>query len=585
MRACVAAFASLAVVASAAPAWAQGRMGGGGARPGKSQSQEPRAPTPEEQEELHSAYMRASEPEVAPPADPLAVSPELKERIGTDYAGGPASPEGAVDRTQWLPYYERRQGDYRLRLAPPFVMEQTRGLPDPAHKAYGVPKSPDTEGLYGLLYYRRRSLDLDMDVVFPPIWRVRDRDNHVIVVGPLVHREAPFENDNWLAPLFFAGSRKDGGYFHALPLLTTSHWNEKGAFTLVGPYFRDRTGSDVDMGVAPFFFHGDNGSIDGNRRTYTFIPPLFTYHSEHEIDGSTFSIAGPVIWGTDNKRSVFDVAPFVFHSEGRPLTGGVVEYHTTVLPFFHYGRDPDQSLFILPGYLRRVTHTADTLLSLVYSNAQTHNGATSLTAIGPVLPIWWNYRDKELGVHAWALAPLFYTSDSPAGHDWLTPLAGHFETYAQSSTTWVFPTLTLNTNTHGWENDLHPLVYIGRKDDASHTVLAPFFWDFADPTSRTTIGFPIYWRFANAKDGTVTQVAANSLYMEKRVAGGSDWQFHLLPLFSYGEDPRGYFWNVLFGLAGYSHHGAETQTRVFWIPFNGSSAPLNQAASGYSRDR
>ena len=102
-----------------------------------------------------------------------------------------------------------------------------------------------------------------MDVVFPAFWRVRDGDSHVVVAGPVVHREAPGENDNWLAPLYFAGSRPDGGYFHSLALLTTSHWSASGAFTLVGTYFRDRTGSNVDLGVVPFFFHGDNGSTAG----------------------------------------------------------------------------------------------------------------------------------------------------------------------------------------------------------------------------------------------------------------------------------------------------------------------------------
>ena len=37
------------------------------------QSQEPHQPTPEEEEELHNAYQRASEPEIAPPSDPLAI--------------------------------------------------------------------------------------------------------------------------------------------------------------------------------------------------------------------------------------------------------------------------------------------------------------------------------------------------------------------------------------------------------------------------------------------------------------------------------------------------------------------------------
>lgn len=566
------------VLTTSAASFAQ--LGGGAPRqPTPTASgPEPHAPTPEEQEELHNAYQRASEPEIAPPADPLGVSPEIRARIGSSYDGGPPGAEGSLSRTSWFPYYEERKGDYRLRLAPPFVFEHTRGLPDPSQSLYGVPKTEDTEGLYGLFYYRRRSLELDMDVLFPLAWHVRDRENHVTVIGPVVHREAPGENDNWLAPAFFQGSRPEGGgYFHSPLLLTTSHWSKAGTFTLVGPFFYDRTGTDTDLGVAPLFFHGDNGSVDGNRRTYTLIPELLYYHSTREIDSAETNIIGPVISQTNDKRDVFDVAPLFFHISGKPETGGVPEEHTTLFPFFHYGRDPEASLFILPGYLRRVSHTADTMLTPLFSQAIGRNGATTLTAIGPIVPLWWNYTDRDLGVHAWAMAPFFYTSDSPAGHDWLTPAVGHFETYGLSSTWWAFPSFTFNTNTHGWENDLHPLVYVGRSDDSSHTVVAPIFWDFASPKSRTTIGFPVYWRFADGADDTVTQVALNTVYLQKRVAGGTDWSFHFAPLLSYGEDPTGYFWNVLFGLAGYSRHGAATQTRVFWIPFNGGT-PAQQAA-------
>jgi hypothetical protein len=575
--------AALAMLVAPATARAQmGGMGPGRAPMGPSQSQPkaaPKGPTPEELEELHNAYQRTSEPEIAPPSSPLTVSQEIRDRIGSDFSGTAPSPEGSLKRTQWLPYYEEVRGDYRLRLLPPFYLEQTRGLTDPSQARYGVPRTEDKQGVAMMLYYYRRSHDLDVDVLFPGLWRVRDRENHVVVAGPFAHREAPGENDNWLAPLFFQGSRPGGGYFHSLPLLTTSHWGADGAFTLVGPYFRDRTKSDVDMGVAPFFFHGDNGSTDGTRRTYTLVPPLLFYHSAHELDSATTTVVGPVIVQSDAKRDVFDIAPFFFHSDGNPETGGVPEFHTTLLPFFHYGRDPDKSLFILPGYYRRVGKDSDTLLSLVYDHATTHNGAASMTAVGPIIPVVWNYRDTELGVHAWAVAPLFYTSSSPAGHDWLTPVVGHFETYAQSSTTWLFPTLTINKNTHGWEDDVHPILYLGRKDDSSHTVVAPVFWDFANPTGRTTIGFPVFWRFADGADDAVTQVAANTLYMQKRVGGGTDWQFHFLPLFSYGEDPRGHFWNVLFGLAGYSRHGTETETRVLWIPFSGGTPNVKTATA------
>ncbi|HEX8796022.1 MAG TPA: hypothetical protein VF765_33965 [Polyangiaceae bacterium] len=537
----------------------------------QSQSNEPHQPTPEEEEELHNAYQRASEPEIAPPSDPLAMDPEQRAQIGSSYAEGPASPEGTVHSGFRFPYWEERRGDYRLRLGP-LMLEHTRGLTDPSQQLYGIPKHEDTEGLYGLLYYRRRSLQLDMDVLFPAFWHVRDRENQVYVFGPLVHREAPQENDNWLAPIFFAGKRKEGGgYFHSLPLLTTSHWSQEGAFTLVGPFFYDRTQRDVDYGLAPLFFHGDNGSVDGNRRTYTLIPELLFYHSWHEVTSADTTIVGPVITQSDEKRSVFDIAPLFFHISGKPETGGVAESHTTLFPLFHWGDSPDEHLRIFPGFLYRRTPDAYTLLTPFFSNAQTRNGATSLTAVGPILPLYWNYRDNDLGVRAQAFAPFYYYSDSPAGHDWLTPLVGHFDSYGLSSTWWVAPTFTFNTNTHGWEDDLHPLIYIGRSDEASHTVVAPVFWDFANPKGRTTIGFPIYWRFAEGQNESVVQVAANTLYLQKHVAGGNDWSFHLLPVFSYGEDPTGYFWNFLFGLAGYSRHGASNQTRVFWIPFNGGT--------------
>jgi hypothetical protein len=557
----IAALASgAALIAASTNASAQG------IRPRPPPRQAAPKPKPQPDDEDRQPLLRA-EPEIAPPQDPLAISPETRAQIGSDWDGRPPSAEG-LSSTRWFPFYERTVGDSRLRLLPPFLIESTRGLSDPSRGLYGVPKAEDTEGLYGLLYYRRRSPKLDMDVVFPPVWRVRDGDNHVVVAGPVVHREAPGEHDNWVAPLFFEGERKDGGYFHSPVLLTTSHWSSSGAFTLVGTYFRNRSGRDVDLGVAPFFFHGDNGNIEGGRKTYTLVPPLLFYHGEHEIDSSATTVAGPVIVQSDPKRNVVDVAPLFFHIEGKPQSGGVRESHTTFLPLFHYGYSPDSSLFVVPGYYRHVTKTYDTMLTPFFSRADSRNGATTLTAAGPVVPLWWNYTDRDLGVHAWAIAPLFYHSESPAGHDWLTPLVGRFETYGESRTWWVFPTLQLSSDRHGWSDALHPIVYLGRSDDASHTVVAPVFWDFADKKGRTTVGFPVYWRFADSSDDSVIQVALNTVYLQKRVAGGTDWQFHFAPLFSYGENPTGYWWNVLFGLAGYSRDGQNSQVRALYLPIN-----------------
>lgn len=515
-------------------------------------------------------------PTVQVPDDPLAVPESVRDRIGTDYDGRPPSPEGASVHRSFFPLYQERRGDYRLRLVPPLYLEHTRGL-DPA-TGNETPKT-DRESLAGLLFYQRRSPNVDADVLFPLAWRVRERQNHVLVLGPLVHREAPKENDNWLAPLYFQGKRADGGYFHAPLLLTTSHWNDKGAFTLVGPYFRDRTGSDLDWGVAPFVFRGDNGNLDGARATYTLIPPLLFYHRWRELEDQKLTVVGPVIAETNPKRSIFDVAPFFYSIQGRPETGGVKESHVTLFPFFHYGKSPEQSLFVVPGYLRRVTPKVDTLITPFYTHATTRSGATSLTLVGPILPIYYRATDTDIGSSATGIFPFYYGSHSPTGRTFATPLFARFESYNVSRTYWAFPTIVYGRDSNGWEVDVHPIVYTGRNDRSTHTVLAPIFWDFANPEGRTTIGFPFYWRFADTKTDGVTQVAANTLYRQKRVAGGLDWEFHLLPLFSYGESPAGHFWNVLFGLAGYSRNGASAQVRAFWLPItvDGPSAKASAA--------
>ncbi len=571
-------------------AWAQmGGMGGmgrpgGGQQSGPTQSGPvqhrqvgPRAGGANPDEEQVQVQQRV-EPVILPPADPLAIPPEVKERLGSDYTGGPPSPVGETIRTAGfcygvLPCYQERRGDYRFRLTVPlFTLEYTRGLPT-AHPVPGEPSKVDSQ-YFALLYYGRRSPDLDMDLVFPLFWRVRDRDNRVVVAGPVVHREAPGEHDNWFAPLYFEGKRKDGGYLHIPGLLTTSHWKPKGAFTMVGPYFRDRTDTDVDWGVAPFVFHGDNGNTEGGRKTYTLIPPALYYHHTSEVDEATTTVVGPVLSSTGPKRNVLDVFPLYYSIHGNPETGGIRESHTTLFPFFHYGRSDDESLFVIPGYLRRVTKTADTLLTPFYSHAETRNGASSLTLAGPIIPLFGRYKDRDTDESAWLVAPFYYGSQSATGRAFLTPLIGRFEQYGASHTWWVFPTFVSTSDTHGWDFNFLPVFFAGRSDDSSHTVVAPLYWDFASPRGRTTIGAPLFWRFADKADDSILQIAGNTLYRQKRVSDGLEWEFHFLPLFSYGANPQGYWWNVLFGLAGYDHEGSYSRIKAFWIPITTGGAPL-----------
>jgi hypothetical protein len=95
-------------------------------------------------------------------------------------------------------------------------------------------------------------------------------------------------------------------------------------------------------------------------------------------------------------------------------------------------------------------------------------------------------------------------------------------------------------------------------------VLAPFFWDFADPGSRATVAFPVYWRFSDRQG--VSQLVGNVYYHEETKSTGNEWEVHVFPAFSYGETPNGHWWNVLYGLAGYSKRGSSTKMRAMWIP-------------------
>jgi hypothetical protein len=84
------------------------------------------------------------------------------------------------------------------------------------------------------------------------------------------------------------------------------------------------------------------------------------------------------------------------------------------------------------------------------------------------------------------------------------------------------------------------------------------------------VAFPVFWRFDD--DNSVSQLLLNTYYRERHVEGGSDWEFHLFPAFSFGSSPDGHFWKLLYGLAGYTRKGPTTKVYAGWIPITTSSS-------------
>jgi hypothetical protein len=540
------------------PGIAPGGMGGpsgppqGGAPPPK----KPDDGSPE----LHAAS-GGSDTVVAPgsepslPDKPLQLKKRVFDRIGSDFDHDTLELGRSDETTRnfYGPYYEEQSGKYSFKLAFPFWAERKQ-------PSVTDDKVVDRASLYGGVYYNRRSAERSEDVLFPLFWNLVDerKKSRTTVVGPLVNRVAEDGHDNWLAPLYFTGKRKNGGYTIIPPLLTYTQSTGHGGFNLIGPMFCSweggqscdtRTAQDIDLGIAPFYFFGQNAE-----KKYEVIPPLLHYYRYDDRDLSWTNVWGPYYREHTQEREMFHLLPVYFSIWGKN------ERHTTLLPFFHYGWKDKSWLFANPLWLSaRGQNGESTFVTWGYAR---YRGRTELDMI---TPLYWHYRDPDIQLDQKLLFPFLYSRTSPRESTQVFfPFWANSERFGVSKTTFITPFFQHSSDLRGWQTNIHPFVYVGRNATSTHTVVAPFFWDFADPKSRTTVVFPGYWRFA--KEREVSQLVGNVYYHETKLSTGLDWEVHLFPFFSYGETPDGHWWNVLYGLAGYTRRGELSKLRTLWIP-------------------
>jgi hypothetical protein len=481
--------------------------------------------------------------------DPLIIPEGIKDEIGSSHYHED-KPLGERSRVGLFPLaYKERVGNQITSSIFPIYYD--RKVVNDAKDVL------ERESFYGL-YYRKRSKLHDVDAAFPLFFRWRDEQTTTTIVPPVLWRDGPKgEWHRWLAPLFFASSQPDGGYFHAPLLLTFSHHNPKTAFSLIGGIgFYDRKERDIDWGVVPFIFSGSNAD---KLTSYTFIPPLLSYFSSDRDSNKSLTVIGPVIYKTSPGNVTFDILPLFLHHKDEDVSS------TTFLPFFHNSSNKKDgtSLFATPLFLTSRDQTGGrTIVTPLYSQ---YRGRTTLDLAGPIVPLFAHYHDPDRYRDTWLLGPVLYSND-PTKWSVLTPLFGHWQEYGVSRSTWIFPTFHHVTEPDGWAFNIHPFLYTGRSGKSSHNVLAPIFWDFVAPKKRSTVVFPVFWRFAD--DEGTTQLALNTLYLEKPSSKGPNWDFYFLPLFHVGEQPQGSAWDVLFGFVGYKREGSYKQLKLFWIPID-----------------
>lgn len=537
-----------------------GMMPGGMGGPPPSSSSKPKAQP--DQPETHAASgsdeaspIQTQEPTL--PQNPLEVPQAIAAQIGSSAAAIPKTTAEVVERHYYGLWYSERTKDSEFRTLFPFWAQWK--------------KKNDESSLNGLLYYRRRAPNYETDVFFPLYWRFRDHETRTTAVGPFIHQEreatatTPAGHTNWLPPLFFEGRKGNSGYLHIPPLLTFTKHTDHNGLNIIGPMFcrwkggpscDARTADDIDLGMAPFYFYGRNESTE-----YEVIPPLLHYYRYYDAGESYTNVWGPYIRTHDKDGDSRHIAPFYWHWWGKNRES------LTVAPFFQYKYDEHSSRLITPLFLWMKNDEGHrTFASWVYAH---HQGRTELEMISP---LYWHYKDPDIGLDRKMLFPFFYKEESPRGNDLVAfPFYGHFHRNGLSDDTWVTPFFRYHKDTTGWQANLFPLFHVGQSNTSTHLVLAPFVWDFASPQSRVTVVLPGYFRFADA-DG-VSQLALNTFYRERKVPGGSDWEFHFFPVVAFGQSPVGHWWKILYGLAGYEQEGAKSKMHLFYVPITLSKDP------------
>jgi hypothetical protein len=541
-----------------------------GAQPGKRPAGgDPNAPETHAAPGEESTLSTGDEPDL--PQDPLAISEETREQIGTDSELDEPPPSIPSERGFYGLYYYERSLTERYRLAFPLWAEQIKQVPSLKDPTKLV---PDRASAYGGFYYNRRGPTHADDIFFPFFWNLRNPavGSRTTVVGPFVNRRSPGASDDWFFPLYMTGTRPNGGYTVIPPLLTSLHSDENGGLNIIGPAYCSykggsscdtRTATDIDLGIAPFYFFGQN-----QHRLYEVIPPLLHYYGYEARSEKWMNVWGPYFRGhtgvraSGKERDFLHLLPFYYSIWGKD------ERHTTLLPFFHLGHkahpeDPSKSherLIVTPLFVdKKHDNGAHTFVTWGYAQ---HRGPSELDMISP---LYWSYRVPSIGLDRKLFFPFVYSNVSQREKTLaIFPLFAQSERFGISRSTWVTPLINYRTHLEGWSFSLHPLVHFGESGDSKRRVVAPLYFDFESKVSRNTVAFPLFWRFA--KPDTTTTVVGNVLHREKRYPTGKEWEFHILPLFSYGKSPDGHFWNVLFGLTGYSQKGSASTMRFMYLP-------------------
>ncbi|MBX3272535.1 MAG: hypothetical protein KF729_19910 [Sandaracinaceae bacterium] len=570
-------FVALAVAAPAAAQsdedeWVEGGDDAGWEEEEEEVEEEEQAPPPSappEEEEAEEEAEEGEHEDTAIGRDDEAVEGQ-EGGLGVARAPvlyGPApAPTGDDDFSLVIPplLYERAGGVETIATFPLFYLRQSRQTTELTIPPYYLMRGPE-----------------EWDVLFPLFWFYRGAGHHTFVLPPFWHHDATDGHDFGIFPLVMTG-RHETRHYTLIPPLLTLDWGTDGEsrYTFSSLFWRVWENQTEHWGIFPFLW-----VENGERNSYTIVPPLF-FRFEDRTERTALTVVPPFYHRDEPNGSYFGIPPLFHHNSGPNHTS------TTIFPLLsHYSEEPDvQRLTVAGLFWWWRDHGDETIVTPLY---QRFRGATELDAIAP---FFFYIRDPRTDSTTLAVPPLVWHIEDPASSatvvapffarfeergrstTWLTPLFGNHENHETGDeTTWVLPTLQVSRWHDGDAVNIHPIFYYESVPSHRHSVLAPFWWDlesFEGDRNRYTVLFPFFWRFREGN--TTSTLVLNAYHRERtRADGSSEWEFHLFPFFSYGENSEGgHWWKMFYGLAGYERRGQYGVTTLFYVPFQTDGPPL-----------
>ena len=286
------------------------------------------------------------------------------------------------------------------------------------------------------------------------------------------HREGRESNGSVLW-LYWFGRDDDHDRAHdvVFPLLWSFRGRTSGT-TILFPVYWDFRGRDSRTTIAGLFGH----FRDGTGWLNTVFPVWWSGGNSKE--GWHFQTLVPVFyWQASNHGAKFSwltlLGGYTRDDEARSRTWAF-------LPGLFFRRDPVRDIDVVtPLYIRHHNHLADSttrLIALLLYLGEDPRGSTSV-----VFPVFWRFRDKATHATATAVLPFYFHRSGPLDTTTFVGLGVGFYRRQLAD--------------GGWGAGLFPLAFFGKRGDASHAVVFPLFWRFANAKGSTTTLFPFF--FAN----------------------------------------------------------------------------------------